>query len=45
METKFISILDKATKILIALPILALLALALYHGVIMGGFSSGSWGL
>jgi len=45
METKFISFLDKATKILIALPILALLALALYHGIIQGGFSSASWGL
>ncbi len=45
METKFITILEKTTKILIALPILSLLALAIYHGVIMGGFSSGSWGL
>ena len=39
------SIIDKASKILIALPILILLALALYNGVILGGFSSGSWGL
>lgn len=45
METKFINFLDKASKILIALPIIILLALALYNGVILGGFSSASWGL